>query len=487
MLFRPSRRPVHRVVNDFLPVPSSDTFRAVYAYLLGVDRKPTKNSPHAFLEPGFGDHHALERALKAEGMDAEDIHDLKDKFKFSWYVQDFWRAVFLYLRGHSTRKVLERHKVDRWDIHMALKHLSEEQFGALCERAAFVTTYQVDKEVLDGIIRNVQKVCIGVAERKLKWIRDSDPAFNGADELMLEAARVALRYSYYPDPGRIQGCVIKSIYNHTHHLNTEHSKPDRRRSRKMPEFKCGECRKEFVHVKHVLNAKQAQTMLPTLDVSPGALEHVDCPYWCKSCAKKGKIAPLTPIVGDREYHAVVLSLDGGSNRIENRRIGDTIADPTLEGVDAKVLEKVRLSAVLGHVTGKSEKFLRILLDGDPKFEKWVSMTTDGPADDPMLLAQQICEFLRVPFEQVRHEIGRPLRPSVFQVRIGEETDEDDLVCAFSAKDAVDYVAKAYRFVDGRNMRDALDTTIKVRCVDPFQQKYTAMRPGQVTPLAQPSV
>ncbi len=472
--------PVHEVVTKFfadegLPLPR-EAYQAVYAYILG------SLSPHSLetAKDALGNHHTFDRVMKGLGMKVESIKELKDEFKFSWYAQCFWRAVFLTLRGEDDDFVRRSFPlVDKRDISMAISSMSEEQFAVLLHRATFTSTYQIPGRIFHEIVRKAEPICRGISNRKFQWIRDSDPAFDGFGELQLEATRVALYYSHFPDKSRISAYVIKAIYNKMNHLLELHSRPDHRRSHKLAEFKCNDCKKEYVHEKHVLNFRG---MLEKFPDSAEVQDHT-CPYWCPSCAKKGHIRALSPILGERVFRTLVLSMDSAGVHGQ-QMVGDTLTEammnPEFQATDVKVMSMMDSKKMMASVKKESSRFLRILLGGSAKFNRWLAEQGQEPSEDQQILAYQICRFLGIPYADIQADIGRPMRASVFQVRAG---GEDDLVCAHTAREAADVVARHYRFVDAHDMQDRLEETVKVRCVDPWRRKYKNMDIGDVLPMS----
>lgn len=426
---------------------------AVYAFCLNLEN-----------------HHYLDRRMKDLGIDWETQRIFKSQLKYNQYAKyDFWRGVAVYIRGSKFEKAHKIHGLVEKDLDYCFECLTVEQYTRMLQMASFRSTFRASNEVIEEVIREASKTCKVVADRQLRWIEKVDPGFCGEEELCDEAIRIAYHYAHFPDASRILAYVKRSIYNRANHLCEYHSAEGRRRQRKLPEFRCLPCKKEYIHRKKVLN--HASLVKMGLD-HPG-LSIVG--YYCPSCAQEGKVTQLENIEGERVYETMVISIDSQLDE-DGRNLGEVVPDQKVN-IERETSQKEELEIITRKLRKDSATFVRILCQGDEDFEQWAYDNEVKSFEDPLVVAHLICDYMEVPFDRIKKEVGMVMgQPSVFLVRVD---GEDDLTCAQTPWEAVHQVARHYKFRNGHDMQDQLGK-VQVKRIGEAHNHY--VRSGEVVPM-----
>ena len=427
-----SPTPIHVLVDEFFAglddKDRTSLLEAVYAFCLQVEN-----------------HHYLDRRMRSLDTEADVQSDFKKRLKYDRYAKcDFWRGMVVYLRGDTPEQARAKFNLDPQDLELCLDCITNEQYIELLKISSFQSIYRVTDAELQVVIEKARRTCKKVAERQLRWIEKVDSGFHGESELEDEAVRVAHHYAHFPDTSRILAYVIRAIYNRANHLCEYHSAESRARQRKLPEFKCSDCYTEFNHRKKVLTFAQAvNAKLKPSDPSE---------FYCPCCSKLGKTVQLQRIESERVYETMVVSFDHPGLTSEGRGLAERL--PGAENIEKSSNTKMDLEKMTQKLRSSSATFVRILVDGDEDFEQWARDRGIQALTDPLTVGHLICEYLGIDFEKVKREVGPAMlgKPSVFAVRVDGETD---MVCAQTSWDAVQSVARHYKFSDGSAMEAEL--------------------------------
>jgi len=435
---------IFRVVRNYFPHLASHQYRSIlhstYGFCLGLH-----------------DHNALARIVKAQGFDHKEASEFREVLKYNCYARFiFWRSVIHYLRGGDEEIGKRRFQFDEEDVNACLSLLTDDEFIRVLHKASFESIFMQDQETIDRVIAETDVTCHSVASQRLKWIERTDPSFDGYSELKEESIRIAYYYSHFPDSARLKAYIVRSIYNKAAYLQSEMSKDQRQRQRKLPELRCPDCLKEYVHRAKTLDGKEH-----------GQSGTFFCPVCFK---KKSLLVPLKWIRTDREYETMVISADVRTD--DGRCVGDCLSGNETE---SSITHHMDYRAVTKKLSEKSSEFLRILLEGDLKFDMWCAENRKkvrGIESECLL----ICEYIGANPAKVKGDLGDAYGgPQVFVVRAD---GEQDLVMASTRREACRYVASHYRFASVKEMEDELGTIEVRRCREAASLK---MQVGQVLP------
>jgi len=384
------------------------------------------------------------------------VRDFRARTVYSAYIMcDFWRAMLLYTNNVPYDEFVATYKVHRADLLFCEELLSGEEYTELLKQAASRSIFRISNEDYDWLLKQARITARGLAYRKLRFLEKHDAAFDGEAQLMMEAVRIINTYSAYPSKERILGAVKLSLPREAEGLREYHMAERRRPIRKLPAFRCPECKRAWEHERNkgILRVKdffERHWSFPSELADPNNL-------FCGDCSESGHPVLLDRLDGEREYQTTCTSINAPVESDDGSATAFTIdiedeqprGDDVAEGNDFILKLSQKLS-------GDEQRFLHVFLGEDEGFREWLMRRNVRSVSEVETQAALVCEYLKIDWSTIQRSIGAVMgRPKAFLVKVGEGDEaEQDVVFAHSPSHAVHYIAQQARFPSGTAMQNA---------------------------------
>ena len=382
------------------------------------------------------------------------MRDLRSDVAYSYYSGAiFWRAYTLYVNGFDLAEILASYPVYRGDILRCSQLLSDSDRAEYTKRSAYASIRGLSEEDYQWLVAKAEKVAKSVAHRKLRFIGKYDPSFDGASDLLMEAIRIIHHYSHYSSKEHIFGSINLSLPREAERIREFMQAAQRRPVMTNPNFRCPSCKQEWEH-------RRNKGLLEVRDVilRGGRMSRDNGTYgslFCEKCLNAGNTVKVDVLDNEREYTQVCVPL-AHTNSEGEEHVTDHPDENAIMGDEA-----FGHSEFVNSITTKLDpeyvKFLHVFLDGSDEFDAWMTQRKVNKEPAVTVRAALVAEFLGLKWSAIKEKIGTILRPPqayLVEVGVGEPDGSKEVVFAMDPSIAVQYVAKTYRFRDGKAMQEA---------------------------------